>query len=309
MYKPVKAAGDGIEVPQLLFSRLTAQGADDGRFRVALYIFGGGGAGVSEIASALRLPKAKVEAALNYWEGAGLIERQADENAQSAEIPIARKRTRLTTRETVAAGNADPRLKDLLSEVQRLFGRVIGEKDINLFATLYTVDEYPAELILMAAAEGSSKNITRPAAYTESVLKDWRGQGVNDCAAADALLRLRAGRETREKALAQIMGLEWDPFTLAEKRRIAQWHEEYGYTMEMVEAARMAAGEKSNDVRYLAGILKKWYSKGYKTPKDVQQGDENLNLRAAPSQSVPPQDDILAQASGYVPLKKRSRRL
>lgn len=303
MYKPVKMTGDVVAVPQLLFSRLGAVGADDGRFRVALYLLGSkGGADIEEIATALRLPRAQVESALHYWEGAGLIEQ---EQAAQPAIPVMRRRV-LNTREAVRAGEADPALAVLLGEVQRLFGAVIGESDVNLFVTLYAVDKYPVDLILMATVEAVTRGVKR-ARYIEKILQDWRSKGIDDCAAADRYLKQLAAREERERKLAGQMGLAWDPFTLADKRKIAQWFEEYGYDFEMVEAARMAAGERQNEVKYLAGVLKKWHGKGYTSPKEVQQAGEIRNLRVSGGREIAPEEDLLAQTGGYVPLNKTKK--
>ena len=90
MFRPAKSCGDSIAVPQLLFSRLTAQGSDDGRFRVALYVLAEGAADATGVARALRLPQDKVDSALNYWEGAGLLERDAPE-AEMLPPPAPRK--------------------------------------------------------------------------------------------------------------------------------------------------------------------------------------------------------------------------
>lgn len=300
MYRPVKTSGDTVEVPQLLFSRLATPG-EDGRFKVALYLLANGGADAAGIAKALSMQPARVEAALNYWEGAGLIEKEAEPEAAAAPVkPAARKA--MTTRETVQAGQADPTLGFLFGEIQRLFGGVVNESNLNLFATLYSRDGYPADLILMAASVAAEKGVHK-AKYVESILKDWKGQGINDCQAADAHLKLMAERAGREAALARRMGLEGDPFTLAEKKKIAQWYEEYAFTDEMVEAARMAAGEHAGEVKYIAGILKKWYAKGYRNPRQVQQAEVGTNLRAV--KAAPVKDDLLAGASQYVPMKRR----
>lgn len=299
MYKAVKPNGDSIAVPQLLFSKLTAQGSDDARFRVALWLLGQGEGEAAQIASALRLPHKKVEAALHYWEGAGLIE----QDAAQPEMPAPVKRHKMTTKEVVAAGARDETLGWLLDELQRAFGMVIGEGDINLFVTLYKQDGFSPDMILMAAAEAAA-NGAKKARYVEKVLFSWRAAGIHDAAAADKLLRLQAKRQQQAKTVARLMGLEGDPFTLADKKKIAVWFEEYGYGKEMIEAARLVAGDKRNDVKYLAGILKNWHAKAYRTPRDVQQNGEGQNLRSI-REDAPPQQDVLRQTVDYVPMQKR----
>lgn len=303
MYRPAKLSGDSIAVPQLLFSKLGTMGGNtdkkEGLFQVALYLLSNGESTAEGIAGALRMEKSKVVAALHYWEGAGLIEVMQDME-MTLEPP--QKRRRMTTPEVVQAGKADSNLAGLLDELQRLFGCVIGQGDMNLFVTLYVQDGYSPSLILLAASEALANGVKK-AAYVEKILATWRENGITDCASADRYLRLQAEREQRVTQLAEKMGIAATGFTFAEKKRIAQWFEEYGYGFDMIEAARLAAGDKRNEVKYLAGILKKWNGKGYRNPREIQQGDENHNLRAVGPTSGGTGDVL--ESAAYVPLSKR----
>ena len=304
MYRPVQHAGDVVEVPRLVFSKLTSPDASDARFRVALYVLSEGGATCEQAAKALRIEKNTVEKALVFWEGAGLLWQEA---AKEPEQPPHDKRVRMTTRQTTEAGRANPRLGELLGELQRVFGGVISAQDINIFVTLYAQDAFDPGMILLAASDTVSRGATR-ASYVEKMLFTWRREGINDYAAADRHLRLLAARKVREKEVAALMGLKEDPFTVKEKKKISSWYEEYNYGIEMISAARTAAGEKCNDVLYLSGILKKWYAKGYTTARDVQQGDTNKNVRIQGSrQGILPQDDVLMQQEAYVSMQKTQR--
>ncbi len=303
MYKPTKISGDTVAVPQIVFSRLASAGSDDARFRVALYILGSGGAEASQVAQALGLSRLQVDAALQYWEGAGVLENHTPPQAQP--LPIAPKPKRLTTREVAKASSNDATLGLLVGELQRVYGCILSESDINIFVSLYVQDNFAADLILTAAAEAAKRGATS-AKYAEKVLFGWRKNGINSCDDADSYLRLQAKREQREQQLAERMNLKWDPFTLADKKKIAIWFEEYGYEIDMIEQARMSAGDKHNDIRYIAGVLKNWHGKGYKTPRDLAQGNENHNLRS--TRSAPTfKQDLLANITSYVPADEKSK--
>lgn len=302
MYRLADNLGDSVAVPQLLFSRLEAAGGGEGRFRVALYLVQHRQATAAAIARALHLKKEEVDAALSYWEGAGLLEGRAVLPPVQEAAP--EKRPRMTTAQVVQAGRENATLGRLLDELQRLYGAVIGESDINLYATLYTQDGFAPEMILMAGCL-AVKNNARRARYVEKVLQNWQANGINDAAAADAHMKLLEQREENERLLAGAMGLQGDPFTLADKKKIALWFEDYGYGMEMIEAARRVAGEKRNDVKYLAGILKQWQAKGYRTVRQVNSGDENHNLRNF-RQTPAAGKNPMNEAARYTPMKKRS---
>ena len=212
----------------------------------------------------------------------------------------------MTTRQVVQAGQTDATLGHLMDELQRLFGTVIGESDLTLFVTLYVQDAYPADLILLAASEAAANGAKR-ARYVEKILATWQQAGISDCTSADRYLKAQAERTAREQALAKRMGLAGaDPFTSADKRKISSWYEDFNYADEMIDTARLAAGDKAADVKYLHGILKKWHGKGFATARDVQQSGEGANLRATRT-TAETSEDVLMQNTGYVPMKKRSK--
>ncbi|MFV0414373.1 MAG: hypothetical protein ACK5L3_14100, partial [Oscillospiraceae bacterium] len=71
------------------------------------------------------------------------------------------------------------------------------------------------------------------------------------------------------------------------------WYEEYGYGEKKIEAARLAAADKHNDIGYLNGILRKCHGKGYDAVQDMQHAEGARNLRVQGSRSAKaPEDDI-----------------
>lgn len=303
MYRVTQNSGDTVAVPHLVIARLADYDADEARFRVALHMLAGAGGTAESVAAALNLDIVKAASALAYWEGAGLLERSAAPAA--AAEPKTALRKRLSAREVVQAGAQDPTLGMLVQEMQRVFGGVVSESDSCVFATLYMEDGFAADLILMCASYCASMGKVN-SRYIEKVLFSWRREGITDCCTADMYLKQLALREQQEQQVAEIFCMDKPVFTLAERRRIAEWFEDFGYGKEMIEAARLAAGDKKGEVKYIHAILKKWFSSGHKTPKDVQMSGsgQNHNLRVDGSRDISPQQDILQQG-GYVPMRQR----
>lgn len=297
MYQVVNTAGDTVPVPQLLFAKLSAPGADDARFRVALYALTQPQTDACQVAQALHLRQRDVERALEFWEGAGLLEKA--QPPQHDITPLARRR--FTTAETTSAAQKDFILAGLLGELQHIFGGVISQADCNIIGTLYAEDHMPADLILLACSYCATQG-KASVRYIEKLLLNWRKDGIDTCTKADAYLLTLEQRAQNENVVAALMSMPQDCFTLAERRRIAIWFEEYGYEKGMIEAARLVAGDKENNIAYLHGILRKWHGKGYTTPRDVQQSSENRNIRVQGSTGVAPEDDLLMNTSTYVPL-------
>ncbi len=305
MYRLQKCQGDSIAVPQLVFSRLCIAGSDDGRFRVALYLLQSGSGDAAAVAAALKMPRSKVEAALAYWEGAGLL--MQDTPAAEAP-PTPQKRRVMTAAEVVQAGKADPTLGFLLEELQRLAGTVLQPEEINRFVTLYVQDKTPADVVLMATSYCIKQRGVKSANYVRRVLDTWREAGVHDSTSADTYLKREAERAAREKKLAKHLGYQSEePFTMADRKKIIQWFEEYGYDFEMIELARLTAGDK-REIKYLHAILRKWHASGHQNMRDVQQAGEGIGMRAMRDAAPATGGNDLMGAAAYVPLGKRGKK-
>ena len=303
MYRPANNNGDSICVPQLVFSRLGFPEMDETRLKVALYVLAQGECSTEQVAKALHIRAEAAEKALSYWEGASLFERIEAPGGPPSPKKNARRQHMNTGQVNLAAGN-DPVLGAMMQELQHIFGGVVNQKENNIYCTLYCEDQFPADLILMAAihcvAEGKCG-----ASRVERMLLSWRKEGIDTCEAADRHLKLLAEREARYISTSQLFGQKKMAFTAGERRMIDTWAEEYGYDEEMLEAARLAAGSRENEVRYLNGILKKWYAKGYQTAADMRRGEEGSNLSIQSGRkTVAPEEDLL-QNTFFNPIRRK----
>ncbi len=304
MFVLAKHAGDNVPVPQLVFSRLLAADTGEARFRVALFMCMGGARAPVEVAKKLKIPLSEAEKALEFWEGAGLLERDGTAAAMAAAASLpAQKKRHMKTDSVVQAVMADPRLKAMLHELQRIHGGIVNEKDNQIYATLYCEDGYDAGLVLMAAAHCCADG-TVTARRVEGLLGSWKKAGVASVADADRYLCLLAAREAAYAKAAAAMGITPKEFTARDRRMMDAWGEEFGFGEEMLAAAIAVAGENHTKVSYLNGVLKVWHARGYKTPKDVQSAEGAANVQATASRRTPPKDDLLANR-GYVPMKRK----
>lgn len=307
MYRVAKNNGESVAVPQLLFARLTFPDAGEVRFKVALYVVANRECEPKQVAEALHARLAEVEKALEYWEGAGLLERVAEPGGEALPQAKVPRRTHMNTAEVNRAAGTDPVLGAMMQELQRIFGGIVSQRDQGIFCTLYCEDGFPADLILTAALYCHSEG-KAGALRVERTLFDWQKQGIDDCAGADRLLQRLNAREGRYTEVAALMKLSAAGFTAAECRQIDRWSEEYGYGNEMIEAARLEAGDKQNNIKYIGAILKRWHAKGHTNTRDVHRSEQGHNIRvqggAGPKA---PEDDLLANR-GYVPMPKKAKR-
>ena len=277
----VENKGDSVAVPQLVIAKLTE--LDDDWLRVALFVVATGETDPARIAAALRLKSPeRAQTALVYWKGAGLLESCGEPQARSGIDAAPAPRAHLTTPEVASAAQGDPAIAGLVQECQALMGGVITQADTNILVSMYLSDGMPVDMILLGVAHFAALG-KRSARYIERALLGWQREGIDSGEAAERYLRLLDQRAAHEKETAKLLGLADAKFTKADSRAIADWYESYGYGPDMIAEAAAYAGEKKS-VKYVNGILRAWYTKGYKTVRDVMaesaMGSSNVQAAA-----------------------------
>ncbi len=279
-YRLAENKGDSVAVPRLVFAKLPE--LEEDWLRVALYVIDTGETDPARIAAALRLKGAEqARTALVYWKGAGLL--RGDEAPTVRGDIAAAPRARLTTAEVAAAAQEDTAIAGLVQECQRLMGGVITQADANIFVSMYLSDGMPVDMILLGVAHFAAQG-KRSARYIERALLGWQRDGIDSGEAAERYLRLLEARAAHEREAAELFGLADAKFTKSESRAIADWYESFGYDAPMIAEAIAYAGEKKS-VKYVNGILRAWYTKGYKTVRDVmaESALQAGNVAAAPA--------------------------
>lgn len=280
-YRLVENKGDSVAVPQLVIAKLPE--LEDDWLRVALFVVATGETDPARIAAALRLKSPeRAQTALVYWKGAGLLESCGEPQARGGIDAAPAPRAHLTTPEVASAAQGDPAIAGLVQECQALMGGVITQADTNILVSMYLSDGMPVDMILLGVAHFAALG-KRSARYIERALLGWQREGIDSGEAAERYLRLLDQRAAHEKETAKLLGLADAKFTKADSRAIADWYESYGYGPDMIAEAAAYAGEKKS-VKYVNGILRAWYTKGYKTVRDVMaesaMGSSNVQATA-----------------------------
>lgn len=292
---------DSIPVPLIVFSRLAQ--LEDNWLRVALYVISHNNTDEAEIARELRLKNIQgVRDALKFWKGAGLICDNEDDNIVSPE-PVTASITKLTTREVGLAARGDANIASLVQECQALTGGVITETDTNELVTLYLCDAMPIDMILMGVSHFAALG-KRSGKYIARALRSWQADGITSADDVEKYLKLLETRTEREHNVAEIFGIKDAKFTRLESTKISEWYEGFGYDESMIaEAVGYVGNAENKTIRYVNGILRKWYTNGYKNVHDVQ-ASSNMTMQNVQSTGKMPTRDILQNALGKVPVYK-----
>lgn len=281
-YRLAAQNGDTVAVPQVVFAHLPR--AEGDAVRVALYLLGGGAAEPRTIAHDLGLKSIEAaKRALQYWAGAGLLEK--DSAAPAAPEPAPAKID-------LAALN-DPYVAVLCQEAQAALGRALGRSEMLRLVGLYLNDGWQPDVILTCCAEAARQN--RPtAAAVCCELQRWREAGVETGEDAERYLKQEALRAQRWAQTAALFGAGADKLTRWERTAITRWYEEWGFDDAMIEEALLRA-EAHRTVRYVDGILRAWRAQGLLTVDAVRgkgqlAGSNILSTGARPAAATAKKD-------------------
>ena len=256
-YRLAAQNGDTVAVPQVVFAHLPR--AEGDAVRVALYLLGGGAAEPRTIAHDLGLKSIEAaKRALQYWAGAGLLEK--DSAAPAAPEPAPAKID-------LAALN-DPYVAVLCQEAQAALGRALGRSEMLRLVGLYLNDGWQPDVILTCCAEAARQNRPTAAAVCRE-LQRWREAGVETGEDAERYLKQEALRAQRWAQTAALFGAGADKLTRWERTAITRWYEEWGFDDAMIEEALLRA-EAHRTVRYVDGILRAWRAQGLLTVDAVR---------------------------------------
>ena len=288
-YRLAPLTGDSVPVPQLIFNCLPRAGGE--HVRVALYILATHSTDPRDIAHTLGLKNVQAaQKSLDFWHGAGLLIPEKNNG-----LPVQdEKPAPLTAEEIRLASLRDPVVSMLATETQSYLGRTLSQKDIQRVISLYINESIPAEVILLCAAYNASQGHST-VGQLERELDRWAQAGVNTGADAEQHLQLLAQREKHEATVAGMLSISVKDLTMADKRCVRRWYEEYNYTDAMIEEAIMHAGA-NKEAKYVNGILKSWHAKGWRTVQDTRGagGLEGSNIRV--DRATPSGNDILRRA-------------
>ena len=281
-YRLAAQNGDTVAVPQVVFAHLPR--AEGDAVRVALYLLGGGAAEPRTIAHDLGLKSIEAaKRALQYWAGAGLLEK--DSAAPAAPEPAPAKID-------LAALN-DPYVAVLCQEAQAALGRALGRSEMLRLVGLYLNDGWQPDVILTCCAEAARQNRPTAAAVCRE-LQRWREAGVETGEDAERYLKQEALRAQRWAQTAALFGAGADKLTRWERTAITRWYEEWGFYDAMIEEALLRA-EAHRTVRYVDGILRAWRAQGLLTVDAVRgkgqlAGSNILSTGARPAAATAKKD-------------------
>lgn len=243
-----------------------------------------------EMAKQLNLSEHQIDDAWNYWQRMGVIEKHSKGQGLFLDYDIEYKQLRgmmygLSHESFVNQDYEkkqepvyDDDLKDILLNVENMLGKVLSPKDTKeVFSWIKDVNA-TKEVIFGAISYCLEKGKTG-VSYMSKVVQQWTEDGLRTSEDVREYLGGLEQKFARYKSILQTLGINRG-VTKAEREIIDRWFDEMGFNTDRVmEACCKGSFIPSPNVRYVNGILEKWY-------EEAKTDGRNVNSKVTVTQAV-----------------------
>ncbi len=238
-----------------------------------------------EIAGVLGITASEVETAVNFWRGAGIIDFDVDPS-----LPAIEKHTvGNTTVSVLRSGDMpqysgqeleeifgkNPEMKYLIDEIQRTFGKMLNNSELNKVVGLADSYRFSVEYILLLARYVNDNNRGTVPYLVSSAKKLYDG-GIFTVEALEEQIKDDEDRKTLESRVKTLFGIGSRKFTTNEKKYIDNWSK-----MTVSDEILVLAYEVTVDntgtpsFPYMNKVLTNWKEAGYRTAEDISAALES----------------------------------
>lgn len=228
-------------------------------------------ANADSLCDELNLERAALDSALAFWRGAGII------TAGNSEKKPKERKVHRHTAAPVYTGEELSKIIDenglayVIDECQRITGKIFNATEINRIAALNSYLGMSAEHILLLFAYLCERGQVS-LKFVEKTAYNLYDNGIDSIEGLEEYIKNEEEKRSIEGKLRTLFGWGERALTPTEKRHIAQWSDEFNYTLDIITEAYNITVEKTGKLAlaYLSKILANWHSHGYKTLEDVQ---------------------------------------
>ena len=169
-----------------------------------------------------------------------------------------------------SASLANPDLKMMLSNIERLTGKVLSAKEMQeVYSWIQDFGASP-EVITSAVEYCMEKGKTK-INYISSVVADWSGRGFRTAEDVKEHLKGVDARYAEYKRILQSLGMNRGA-TEAEKKLIDTWLDDMNFNMERIlDACARTVSISNPNLRYVNKILENWQQEANREGRDVNK--------------------------------------
>ena len=222
------------------------------------------------LSNLLNLPEPKVDEAIRYWVGKGLLREREIETIAPAAIAISKHAPVPPMPRSAPSGE----LSFLVECMENQLRRPVTSVEYKSVVHILEYIRLPADVVLMAIEYCVSIGKMN-ARYLEKVCAGWADNGITTHELAEQYLSYLKQSRQNEAAVQKLFGIESRALIESEREHIARWFGEFRYGLDMIGLAyeKTIASIGKLSFPYLNKILQTWKEKGYQTLEDVQANE------------------------------------
>ncbi|MBR5515223.1 MAG: DnaD domain protein, partial [Clostridia bacterium] len=213
---------------------------------------------IDSLSKELSIDRADLDSALSFWRGTGII--TVSGNKQK-EKKIAKHATLPSyTGEELSKIIDENGLATVIDECQRITGKIFNITEVNRIAALNSYLGMSAEHILLLFAYCSERdNISLK--YIEKTAYNLYDNGIDNLEKFEDYIKSEEEKRMLESKLRTLFGWGERSLTPSEKKHIAQWSNEFNYSLDIITEAYNITVEKTGKLAlaYLSKILANWH--------------------------------------------------
>lgn len=186
------------------------------------------------------------------------------------------ERTKMEREEVVSLMQNEKDLNAIMQEYESVKGKPLTYSDMEILSSLYTYCGLSGDYILLAVHYCFSigKGNMR---YIEKTIASWLDDDIDSYKAAERHIEQLSKRYQAESLVRSAFGIGDRALVKSEKDFINQWFNVFNFDIPIIKLAYENTIPYTGKISfsYTNKILKSWFGKGYKTPKDVLQHENS----------------------------------
>ncbi len=299
--------------------------ASETQLKVLLYLLRNAGQGIdaARIAEYFRISEETAEESIAFWIQANILQPTKETGSAQEQFsfmlppaaepaaPVKTEKTRvqrsskeikLDPSEIAHTLEQSPKLKDLFSCTEMLFGRMLNHMEQRSLVWIHDYLGMPSEVLMTLLGYCVSINKIS-VSYAESIAISWMEQDITTLPQAEAEIKRLTTEHTYLSQIRTMFEMQHSP-TSQQKKYIESWRTA-GYPMDLIKFAYELTLEKIEKLnfKYINTILEKWTSQGITT---LEQAENSQKAFAA--SRVETSSQASAEMDEYLSVVNRFRK-
>ena len=235
------------------------------------------GANSTVIANTLSLLETDVLNAWHYWSDLGVIKMCAIDNMGNYTIEFLDLTNPLENNSKgvdILKELNNNSIKDMLEDIEKLIGRTLSPKEIEIYLGWQKDFNFSPELILLLIQYCISKGKI-DYRYFEKLAIAWHDNNIQTVDDAQIFIKKREDKWINIRKILNYLGIKNSDIMKPQEEMLSKWLTIYKFPIEVIYKACDICFERLSraDFKYIDGILNSWFKDNISTLEDIEKKD------------------------------------